>query len=346
MKCYSIIRLCLGRFFAHQFPKRTCICIRKTISEKKTFYSGVGAYRFSLLPAICFFALTPLHSQDIQKILIPNSAYFSAISSITFDGIKILEHLNHGPDYQKKHQINILFKAIGDQFSYDLSSTSEILASTTTQSGAYNGDYFQVLSGKTLSLKKGLPDQIPALSQNIYFVLPFDFLRAAVAATPGHDAEDNFTLPFSEYGQKATWKIFQTNIKTVALGNLLGKRGLLITFPGRILSESVNFSVLFDPSQNYYPIAWECMVMGDSSKKETYLITNLGQITFDGKSTLYPKEALFRHYNGTLNASSTISINRVSINSLTPDEKNFTIDPESATEIYDVDKNITLEVPH
>ena len=123
-----------------------------------------------------------------------------------------------------------------------------------------------------------------------------------------------------------------------------GTQGIIMKLSGSLWKEKVDMSILFDPSQNDYPIAWERILTRNKDVKQVYVVTDLEKITVAGASIPYPKKATLIQYNG-LNPEtiSTILVDHVSINQPEPDL--FTINPQQATHIYDVDKKTMIEIP-
>jgi hypothetical protein len=266
---------------------------------------------------------------DLQDVLRRNVNYFSNITCLSFTGTEVDVLQVPGPDLGKKVIKKITFLESGTKFSFRVEGSSEILGSYFSYSAAYNGEYFQTFRGTTLSLQKGIPHQLPSLDQVIYFIMPFDFVRAAVATIPEHRSEVAFVLTPDQFNQPKNWKLLQGCIKTASIGSLQGKQGLIVRISGRLWGDDMSMSVLFDPTQNDYPVAWERVLTKDKDWRNTYVINEVGKVTAGKMLLSYPKKALYTQYFSTNkplpSVISTISIDQISINEPIKGNDPFTI---------------------
>jgi hypothetical protein len=309
---------------------------RRIAMNKITLSIALFAYLGSITVAV---------SQDVQVIIEKNAANFSPISSLSFSATQVCVIQMPGPELNKKITDKIQFDASGDKFTYTVEQSSELPGNHYHKaSGAYNGESLQTLLGTTLAIKTESPSSIPSLSQELFLIAPYAFVEAAAAANPEYQADKTFVLTPNQLINPQYWKTLLTSVKSISSGSMEGKQGLIMKLSGELWGEPIDMSVLFDPTQNYYPMAWERS--NSRGFRQSYVVSDLEYVRAGSVSLPYPKKAILTKYAGAEPGSiCTISVDNVAINNISPDDNRFTIDPAQASYINDVDKKVLIPVP-
>jgi hypothetical protein len=302
---------------------------------------------FRLLPSILIlFCLERAgRSQDIRAILGKNYDVFPKIASMSFSATQDCIIQLPGPQFGKKITDTIEFESSGNKFAYSIEQSSDLPGNHHHfDSAAFDGEYLQALHGGTLAIKAGYPISIPALSQELYLLTPYTFVEAVAAAAPENKGNKNFVLTPYQFIKPQYWTALQGRIKSIQSGSLEGKQGVLMSISGKLWGEDVDMSVLFDPTQNFYPVAWERST--SRGFKQSYVVSDLEYARSGAISFPYPKTAILTKYAGSVPGSiCTISVNNVSINDIDLSDSRFTIDPGQASFINDLDKKVLIPVP-
>ena len=303
-------------------------------------------YKLSYLIGLCsyLFSIGCACSQDIQDIFNKNIDYLSKISSLSFQGTETHVALAN-PNL--KQIITTRYTQSGDRFAFSIDQNfGEAFGGKMSHSAAYNGDVYQWSKGPFLIVKKGYPDEIPNLYGNIYIIKPFEFVRMALAKLANHHSSRFYELTPDQLKKAENWNLLKTGIQSISSGTIEGKQGIVVKLSGQYESRDFDISVLFDPSQQYYPIAWERTSTLNKDAREDYVVTKLGKMAMGNIVMPFPEEAtLTKYFKTEKTAISTIIINKISTDEISPNDSQFTFDPALFNQIVDTDKNVLIAVP-
>lgn len=279
----------------------------------------------------------------IREIFDSHASYFSKIGALTFVGSETFQVLQ-GEDKGKKITKSIEFIGKGDKFRYKFEQVSEFDGGHLSDASSYDGRLFQTFKPPLLTVSQGCPSAISSLFNMLFFTMPFDFVQTSVAAT--NPEAINFVLRPNQFQDVKNWAAAQSRIVSISEGVVQGKRGLVLKLTGSFAGKAAKTSVLLDPEQDYYPVAWERFT--GENVGLTYVVSEFATVNVGGQNFRYPKRASRNQYTGSPEpvAASSIIVEKVLINQTDIDDDEFTIDPTRASFIYDATNKQTIRVPN
>jgi hypothetical protein len=292
--------------------------------------------------AIFLCSATASLSQDIAGAFNKNIDYFTKISSISFTG-KSVHVVVADPNV---HQVTTTqYLGSNDRFAFKVDQNlGKQFGGETIESACYNGDIYQYRTGPILQTQKGVKEDLHFLCGNIPFIKPFEFIRMALASD--HSSSD-WELTPDRLKDPKIWALFKSKIKSVSEGKLQGKEGILVTLTGQENGTDLNLTVLFDPSENFYPTVWQRTFVKTPDISEIYMVTKFGRVTIGSAPILYPEVATLTRYlrETEVRTVTTITVCNLSLDKVDLDDPRFTLDPSQFDFIADQTKGVLISVP-
>jgi len=292
-----------------------------------------------------------------QDILAKAAARLAGISSLSFNAADTWV-MTGGPDNGKILVKKVAFGQLGgqwrvkyeqiggDQFQCTETYTTKVDGKdkvVTVQSrGAPNLKIYASWDGRTYRVfvpdQPALPPRVfpgpAAISFNqglvntcLYFLMPYRFVEMAAASTG--NSHNDLSFAVDDIQSAANWATVLRNVKSITEGDLEGRHGIVVQLSGYYGNYLQDISVLLDPAEDYYPVAWETFDSDKTHGKHglIYVITKMGVIT-NGKSRIrYPAEAVQTQFCGhdEPDAKSRIVITNPAVNSLDPGDRSFAL---------------------
>jgi hypothetical protein len=283
-------------------------------------------------------ATAPAVEDLVGGIAATLATYFQSIQSVEF-------HCVRGNPDNPFATLHWMEK--GDKLRYEWTQSKPF----TGQTFAYDGTSFQQMNppnGDLYISKQPFTTRQGLLSNERYFSSPFEWIN------PRTVQNKNDLLTLAELRAPDCFAKCLLSASNVAKTVKFSHSTIEATLPGGVdpyLQHSFTYRVFFDLEHGYYPIGFE-KVDTNGNIFYRYRISQLGQVTVDGKEFYYPQQAYSSYYLKPVSVEPAdrsppnITIKDITFNNV--NDSVFTLDPSVAKTVILVDKggNLgTIQVP-
>jgi hypothetical protein len=250
----------------------------------------------------------------------------------------------------KPSLLSIVF-ANDARYQYDYTAPYTEPPATIAFISGYDNEFSYKLEKKTLFLtigRESAPDDQTLYMKN-YGLLPFLFFPEEYAPDPKH----SFLLKPVHLADPLRWASFKKRLNPIGVAEILGKKAIAAEIDSGIdfytQSES-RALVYFSIPDGFYPIGWDLISKKEQIPIMEYRVEEIGKINVGEATLQYPQKATRSYYNkgGKLSRNNpsiaSIAIHEIKVNQKLPEDR-FTIDPASASGIYDSDAKTYLAMP-
>lgn len=205
-----------------------------------------------------------------------------------------------------------------------------------------NGD------GAILSIKSSLPARINAFVSEDFLAMPFRFM----IPTSYETAMSQF--PSLEFLKNPTsYEQLLQSCKYMGKEDVLGAKCEVFELDGGVGiwdNKPVKYKIYLNVSEDLFPIGWDEISSRDSVLRREYRVNEIGKLPLDGGIFRYSKNASLTYFKPAkggekpeVNVAYQTVVDFIKLNGT--EAFDYTLDPASASIIYDLDKKQAITVP-